>query len=113
MSVAGYYAIRFVGHLGMGLGGVCLLNGKVLGIDSNNVRYNGEYTEGGGRLKGTIRLSHPDGGTLITGQHLPAGQLVPVTFDLSAEDFARGFPQSLLVAGNPVAVVLEKLGDLG
>lgn len=111
MAADGYYAIRFVGHLGMGLGGICLHKGRIIGIDSNDARYHGSFKESRGRIKGTFTLTIPDGGTLITGLRLPAGMPLEVTLDWPS-DFAGGVPQSVLVGENPVAVVLEKIGEL-
>jgi hypothetical protein len=105
------YAMNFVGMTGTGGGAVYVGKGKIVGIDVGNLRYNGTYTEQGGRLKGTVALSAPTGGTLVTGAQLPAGGRLSVTLDWPA-NFSDGKPQALTVEGSPVHVVFEKIGDV-
>jgi hypothetical protein len=56
------YAMNYVGQTGTGGGAVYVGNGKIVGIDVGNLRYNGTYTEQAGRLKGSVMLSAPNGG---------------------------------------------------
>ena len=106
------YAMNFVGAQGFGIGAVYVGKGQVVGIDSGNARYHGSYTEGGGRLKGSISLTAGGPGVrLVTGQILPVGQSVQLTIDWPT-NFATGQPQNVSVAGQPVQVTLEKIGDV-
>jgi hypothetical protein len=105
------YAMNFVGTTGSGSGAIYVGKGKIVGIDTVNLRYKGTYTEQGGRLKGTVDLYAPTGGTLVTGAQAPAGSKWSVTIDWPA-NFSDGVPQALTVLGSPVHVVLEKIGDV-
>lgn len=104
------YTMNYVGRAGTGGGAVYIGSGKVVGIDVGNIRYNGTYAEQGSRLKGTVALTAPTGGTLVTGAQLPAGSRLTLTFDWSA-NFADGQPQAVYIEGQRVDVVLEKIGD--
>lgn len=106
------YAMRYVGQGGLGLGAVYVGRGKIVGVDASNGRYEGAYSEQGGRLNGTVVLTAPPGGaTLVTGVQLPAGQKVSFTFDWPPT-FGNGQPQQLSVAGRTVTVTFEKVGDI-
>ena len=105
------YAMNYVGQTGTGGGAVYVGNGKIVGIDVGNLRYNGNYTEHGGRLKGTITLSAPTGGTLVTGAQLPAGSKLSLTLDWPT-NFSDGKPQPIAIEGRPVHVTFEKIGDI-
>lgn len=105
------YVMRYVGQAGMNAGAVCIGKGRVLGVDAANGRYNGTYTEQNGRIRGTINLSVPGGGTLVTGQAIQAGQQVQITADWPS-NFANGQQQQVTVAGRTVSVTFEKLGDV-
>jgi hypothetical protein len=105
------YVMNFVGQTGVGGGAVYVGNGKILGVDVGNLRYSGSYTEQGGRLKGTVALTAPTGGTLVTGVQLSAGSRLTLTLDWPI-NFADGKPQALTVEGRPVHVLLEKVGDI-
>jgi hypothetical protein len=109
--MSAFYAMNFVGMTGTGGGAVYVGKGKIVGIDVGNLRYNGTYTEQGGRLKGTVALFAPTGGTLVTGAQLPAGSRLGLTLDWPA-NFSDGKPQVLTVEGSPVHVVFEKIGDV-
>jgi hypothetical protein len=65
--MSAFYAMNYVGQTGTGGGAVYVGNGKIVGIDVANLLYNGTYTEAGGRLKGTVAMTAPMGGTLVTG----------------------------------------------
>jgi hypothetical protein len=110
-TMSALYAMNFVGATGLGGGAVYVGKGKIVGIDMGNLRYNGTYTEQGGRLKGTVALSAPTGGILVTGAQLPAGGRLNLTLDWPA-NFSDGNPQALTVEGSPVHVTFEKIGDV-
>ena len=105
------YAMRYVGKEGLGLGAIYIGRGKVVGVDAANGRYQGTYTENGGRVTGLVSLSAPGGATLVTGVNLPAGQSVAIAFDWP-HTFANGKPHNVSVNGSQVAVTLEKIGDV-
>jgi hypothetical protein len=105
------YAMNYVGRTGTGGGAVYVGNGKIVGIDVGNLRYNGTYTEQNGRLKGTVALTAPTGGTLVTGAALPAGSRLGLTLDWPV-NFADGKPQAVTIEGNQVHVTFEKIGDI-
>ena len=104
------YAMYYVGQTGTGSGAVYVGNGKIVGIDVGNLRFHGTYVEQGGRLKGTVTMSAPTGGTLVTGAQLPAGTQLKLTLDWPS-NFANGTPQAISIEGRPVHLTLEKIGD--
>lgn len=105
------FAMRYVGQSGLGAGAVVIGNGKIVGIDGANGRYHGSYTEQNGRMRGTVNLSIPGGGILVTGQQLPDGQQIQFAADWPV-NLADGKPRQLTVAGRTVAVTFEKIGDI-
>jgi hypothetical protein len=104
------YAMNFLGMTGTGGGAVYIGNGKILGIDVGNLRYNGTYTETAGRLKASVTMSAPTGALLVTGAQLPAGSQLKATADWPI-NFADT-PQQILIEGKPVHVSFEKIGDI-
>lgn len=109
--MSAFYAMNFVGQGGTGGGAVYVGNGKIVGIDVGNLRYSGTYAVQGGRLKGSVDLYAPTGGSLVTGVQVPAGSRWSIALDWPA-NFADGTPQALIVQGSPVHVVFEKVGDI-
>lgn len=105
------YAMRYLGGTGVGIGAVYIGKGTVVGLDAGGGRYSGQYQEAGGRVKGSVILSMTTDGVLVTGQPIPAGTKLPIEFDWPS-NFASGQPMQLNVAGKPVAVTLEKVGDI-
>ena len=106
------YVMRYVGREGLGIGAVYIGRGKIVGIDAANGRYQGTYTENGGRMKGLVSLSAPPGGVmLVTGAQLPVGQKITILFDWP-DTFANGQTQYINVGGNQVEVSMEKVGDV-
>jgi hypothetical protein len=49
-------------------------------------------------------------GVMVTGQQVPAGTSIPMTFDWPS-NFTSG-PQQITVQGHPVSVTFEKVGDV-
>lgn len=106
------YAMRYLGQSGVGMGAIFVGKGVIVGVDVTNGRYNGTYTEEGGRVTVTATLSAPEGGaTLVTGAPLPAGQTIPLTADWPA-NFADGSTQEIMIMDRPVQVTFEKIGDV-
>ena len=104
------YQMRYQGVAGMGHGAVYIGKGKVLGVDVTGARYDGSYTQQGANLSGTVTLTSA-GGSLVTGQPVPAGTKVPITFNLPPT-FGNGQFQPVTVGGKPVQVAFDKIGDI-
>lgn len=97
---------------GAGFGTVYIGKNVVVGVDAANARYNGTYTEEGGRLRFSGELSSPQGGAvLVTGHSLPQGQSVPLNADWPS-NFDNGSTQQIMLMGHPVQVRLEKIGEV-
>jgi hypothetical protein len=111
LVMSAFYAMNYVGQTGTGGGAVYVGNGKIVGIDVGNLRYNGTYTEAGGRMKGTVALTAPTGGTLVTGATLPAGSRLNLTLDWPTH-FSDGKLQIVTIEGRQVHVTFEKVGDI-
>jgi hypothetical protein len=111
--MSAFYLMRYVGTAGQGGGALYVGKGIVVGVDVMGGKYDGSYTEKGGQMKGTVRLTAPTAGAhLVTGQNVAGGQSFDLHFDLPA-DFANGRPQIITgVGGQPVQVTFEKLKDL-
>lgn len=118
------YAMRYVGtgggprrgsragSPGAGFGTVYIGKNIVVGVDAANARYNGTYTEEGGRLRFSGQLSGPQGGAmLVTGHSLPQGQSIPLNADWPS-NFDNGATQQIMLMGQPVQVRLEKIGEV-
>jgi hypothetical protein len=111
--MSAFYVMKYLGQEGQGGGAIFIGKGIVVGVDVLGGRYDGNYTEAGGRMKGKVKMTAPPGGAhLVTGQTVPGGASFDLAFDF-AQDFANGRPQSLAgVGGRPVQVTFEKLRDL-
>jgi hypothetical protein len=79
--MASLYSVQYSGQTGTGAGAIYVGNGVIAGFDIFGGRYNGTYTEKAGRLIGTVTLSMPRGGQLVTGQQLPAGTSIQISAD--------------------------------
>lgn len=108
--MSAFYIMRYVGGVSSGFGAIYIGRHTIVGADVGNGRYSGGYTEAGGRLRGTVTLTMPSGGTLVGGQQVAAGTSIPMEFDWP-ENFTSG-PQSILVQGKKVQVTFEKVGDV-
>lgn len=109
--MSAFYKMEYVGHTGLGIGALYVGRGVIIGADAGGGYYNGTYTDQGGRLKGNATLSMPKGGSLVTGQQVPAGGKIPLSVDWPS-NFYDGKPQTVMVMGNAVRVVFEKVGDI-
>lgn len=106
------YAMRYVGQSGLGVGAIYIGKGSIVGVDAANIRFSGTYTEDGGRIKASLQMTAPAGGSpLVTGGTLAEGQSVPLTADWPA-NFADGSSQAISVMGRQVQVSFEKIGDI-
>lgn len=105
------YSMTYSGLTGLGGGAVYVGRGVVLGGDVGGGRYHGTYTQQNGTLNVEVTLTFPAGGQLVTGQDMPAGSRLEMTATWP-ENFADGKPQPIMVAGRPVQVTFEKIGDV-
>lgn len=105
------YVVRYLGQSGTGFGVIYIGKGKVVGTDITNGRFEGGYTEGGGRMKANIKMHVPAGTVPITGQQISQPTTIPLLADWPVA-FADGTPQSIMIAGRPVSVTFEKIGDI-
>jgi len=105
------YAMKYQGQAGTGLGTLYVGRNKIVGTDVGGGRYSGTYTDQNGRMKGAVLLSFPSGGVLVTGLQMQPNSSLPLSFDWPS-NFGSGAPQQIMVAGNPVGVAFEKIGDI-
>ena len=105
------YTIKYLGATGLGFGVLYIGKGTIVGADAGGGRYNGTYTESGGRMKMTTTLSMPSGGILVTGTQIPAGTDIPLSADWPT-NFADGTAHPISVLGNEVQGTFEKIGDV-
>jgi hypothetical protein len=104
------YQMRYQGVAGNGHGSMYIGKGVVVGIDISGTRCHGTYTASAATIDGTATLTSA-GGALVTGQNLPAGGTVPITFSLPAR-FDDGKYHPITVGGKPVGVSFNKIGDI-
>jgi|HubBroStandDraft_4_1064222.scaffolds.fasta_scaffold103275_3 hypothetical protein len=104
------YQMRYQGVAGNGHGAMYIGKGVVVGIDISGARYHGTYTLSGTTIDGTATLTS-SGGTLVTGQDLPAGGTVAITFSLPA-GFDDGQYHPVMGGGRRVGVSFNKIGDV-
>ena len=71
--MAGLYSIQYSGQTGVGAGALYVGNGVIAGFDMYGGRYQGSYKDNGDYINGSMNLSLPGGGALVTGDQLPAG----------------------------------------
>jgi hypothetical protein len=107
------YTMRYAGQTGLSAGAGVLYIGRnvVVGVDVGDNRYKGSYTEESERIRVELTLSVVADNSQVTGVTLNRGQTLPISADLPL-DFANGTAHQIRVAGNPVSVVFEKIGDI-
>ena len=105
------YVMRYVGGTGnTGVGAIYIGKGTIVGVDVQNGRYHGTFTDHEGRVKATVVCPRQKVSRCDRHQVAP-GTTVPLTADWPA-DFANGQPQQIMVQGRPVQVTFEKIGDV-
>jgi len=104
------YQMRYQGVAGTGHGSVYIGKGQIVGVDMTGARYIGTYASEGSALVGAATLTSA-GGTLVTGQPVPPGTKVAITFSLPPS-YGNGQFQTIGVAGRPVQVAFDKIGDI-
>jgi hypothetical protein len=107
------YFATYEGQASSGNGVFYIGGGIVAGADVIGGKYLGTYTETGGRLRGSVKMTAPPGGgSLVTGLTVPGNASFDLSFDFP-QDFASGQPQTLTGPGNlPVRIRFEKIRDL-
>jgi hypothetical protein len=109
--MAGLYSIQYSGQTGVGAGALYVGNGVIAGFDMYGGRYQGTYKDNGDYINGSINLSLPGGGVLVTGDQLPAGASIQIPVEWPA-DLGNGTPMQLKVGERTVQVVLVKKADV-
>jgi hypothetical protein len=104
------YQMRYQGVAGNGHGAMYVGKGVVVGIDISGARFNGTYALSGTMIEGTATLTSA-GGALVTGQDVPAGGTVPITFSLPA-GFDDGQYHQVIAGDRRVGVSFNKIGDI-
>jgi hypothetical protein len=104
------YQMRYQGVAGVGHGAIYIGKGIVAGVDLTGARYSGSYVSQGSSLNGTVTLTSA-GGALVTGQTVPPGTKVVITFSLPT-NFANGQFQTVTVGGRPAQVAFDKIADI-
>ena len=112
--MSAFYIMKYTGPFGVGGGTLYIGKGQIMGTDVLGGKYEGHYTEANGRMSGTVTMTAPPGGApLITGQRMPSGGTVNLTFEFPSDRFADGTPQTMLgVEGVPIQISFEKIRDL-
>jgi hypothetical protein len=116
VEMSAFYIMRFTGQAGVSGGTLYIGKGVVVGTDVHGGKYQGEYVEANGRMRGSVRMTVPAGGvsrSLVTGQRAPGGATFDLDFDFPVDTFANGAPQHMRgVGSNLVQIILEKIIDL-
>jgi hypothetical protein len=86
-------------------------NGVIAEFDVYGARYQGSHQDSGERLNGTVTLSMPGGGALVTGETLPAGASIEIIADWPA-DLGNGKPLQFKIGTRTVPVTLNKMVDV-
>lgn len=105
----GFYRMDYQGTDGSGAGALAFVDGKIAGLDTGGGIYKGTYTEAGGNLTGSVQMSFPDGGHLVTGFAVPKGtpaQTIPFTIQPGATQIKLQTPTG------PVSLQLTKVSEL-
>ena len=108
--MAALYGLSYSEQQGAGMGAMYIGDGKVAGFDIYGGRYSGIYTESADRFRGTVTLSIPGGGQLVTGLRIPPGTNIPISVDWPS-DLGNGAALSVSVGGQFVQVHLQKMVD--
>lgn len=106
------YKMVFAGAASAGGGALYVGKNKIVGIDATDARYKGTYaTNHNGTITGSVVLTSA-GGVLVTGQAMPAGTQLTISFSNMPADMGHGTPQQLMVGGKPVMVIFTKIDDI-
>jgi hypothetical protein len=113
--MSAFYAMEYHGVASadgnMGAGSLYIGKGIITGIDIAGGVYDGTYAESNGRILGNATLTFAAGGTLVTGETVPPGSVIPLAVNWPS-NFANGQPQTVNVNGQPVQVIFHKIKDI-
>jgi hypothetical protein len=114
--MAGFFLMRYKSELSdRTLDGVAALyfnRGRIIGVDSGGVQYEGTYADrADGGIEGSLILMAPAGTRLASGNRMDHPTEFAVQLDLP-EEFANGEPHILMLQGQPVQAIFEKLVEL-
>lgn len=106
------YKMTYGGEASTGQGAIFIGNGKILGIDIGDIWYEGEYWEENGsvRMQAKMTAKSP-GAILVTGRCLSVGETIPIDATWPVE-MEPGELHQISVAGRPVNLTLQKIGDI-
>src|SRR3954447_10607945 len=105
------YIMRYIGMSGFGAGAMYIGKGIISGIDSHGGIYDGSYTQSGGRFRGKVVLTFPEGGKMVTGKEKRKGESLPLEADWPS-NFSNGLPQTISILGQDVHATFQKLRDI-
>jgi hypothetical protein len=109
--MSAFYAMRYVGQTGLGMAAIYIGHGIVLGFDGADGRYEGTYREVDDHFLAKVGLTFNQPWPLITGEVAKPGVAMVVEIDWPL-DFADGAPRQVFLAGLPVTVIMQKVGDI-
>jgi hypothetical protein len=104
------YQMRYQGVAGVEHGTIYIGAGTIVGVDLTGARYRGTYSDQEGTLTGSGTLTSA-GRALVTGQPMPAGTRLRITFRLPSQLGDSQF-NTVDVAGGPVQVAFDKVADV-
>lgn len=115
-KMSGFYLLRYKSDLNdrtlEGVAALYFKHGMIIGIDSGGIQYSGTYAgRADGGMEGSIILVVPAGTRLASGNRTDHSTQIALPLDLPA-DFANGKPHILMLQGQPVQTIFEKLVDL-
>jgi len=105
------YVVHFRGMVGRGSAAIYIGRGVILGVDADLNRFKGQYFPENGALRIGLTITATEESCLVTGDLLKRGDFVSVEGFLS-EDFEEGEFYEMRVAGKPVHIVFEKIGNI-
>ena len=105
------YRMTYTGSHSEGFAVVYIGQGLILGMDIAGARVHGTYAEQDGRLRGSMTLTEHEEGVTAGGQIIKAGESAEMEIDWSG-DFEAAGPQQVLLLGDPLQIVFQKIGDI-
>lgn len=105
------YTMRYQGEAGLNAGAFYMGHGVVAGVRASGGRFDGTYTQSGGRVFIRFSLIVPAGEQLVTGEVTREETIFQMGADWPL-DFANGKPQTVFLQDRPIEVVFEKVRDL-
>ena len=105
------YRMTYTGSHSEGFAVVYIGQGLILGMDMDGSRIHGTYAEQESRLRGSMTLTGDDEGITAGGQIMQAGESAEMEIDWSA-DFEAAGPQKVMLLGDPLQIVFQRIGDI-